>query len=74
VRSRKYGTLWRIVEKREIWQNTPADLQAEQPHLVPAIYLIFWKVREGTMPGIGIMRGYACTLSGNAFETNWEIV
>ena len=25
VRSRKYGTLWRIIEKKEIYQNTSDD-------------------------------------------------
>lgn len=74
VRSKKYGTLWRILEKREVWQNVPADLQTDQAHLVPAIYLVFWKIREGSTPGIGIMRGYAYTLYDNTFETNWEIV
>jgi solute carrier family 9B (sodium/hydrogen exchanger), member 1/2 len=74
VRSRKHGTLWRIMEKREVWQNTPNDLQAEQPHLVPAIYLIFWKIQEGATPGIGIMRGHTYTLYDNTFEANWEMV
>lgn len=42
VRSKKYGTLWTtILEKREVWQNVPADLQTDQAHLVPAIYLSF---------------------------------
>jgi solute carrier family 9B (sodium/hydrogen exchanger), member 1/2 len=70
VRNRKYGTLWRVMEKRELWQNTVND----PPSLVPAIYLSFWRVKEGVTPGIGKMLGYAYTLHDTTFETNWEIV
>jgi hypothetical protein len=71
VRSRKYGTLWRVMEKREIWQNIEDDPQTS---MVPAIYLAYWKVQKGVLPGIGKMFGYAYTLHDNTFEANWEIV
>ncbi len=70
VRSKKYGTIWRIMEMREVWQNTVDD----PPKMVPAIYLSFWRVREGVMPGVGKILGYAYTLHDTTFETNWEIV
>jgi solute carrier family 9B (sodium/hydrogen exchanger), member 1/2 len=69
VRSRKYGTLWRVIEKREAWQNT-SDLNT----IVPAIYLCFWRIKEGQLPGFGNMLGYAYTLHDTTFETNWEKV
>ncbi len=31
VRSRKYGTLWRVIEKKEVYQNAADDLETEQP-------------------------------------------
>jgi hypothetical protein len=71
VRSKKFGTLWRVMEKREIWQNIEVD---PQPRMVPAIYLAYWKVQKGVVPGIGKMFGYAYTLHDNTFEANWEIV
>ena len=71
VRSRKHGTLWRVMEKREIWQNIEGDPQAR---MLPAIYLAYWKVQKGVLPGIGKMFGYAYTLHDNTFEANWEIV
>jgi hypothetical protein len=74
VRNKKHGTLWRVMEKREVWQNIPDDPQAGQQRLVPAIYLMFWEVQEGTTPGIGILRGHAYTLYDNSFEANWDIV
>jgi len=62
VKSKKFGTLWRVIEKKEVWENT-LDL-----HLVPAIYLTFRK------PEAGKMMSYAYTLHDTTFETNWEIV
>lgn len=74
VRSKQYGTLWRIMEKREIWESTGDDPETGQPRLLPAIYLAYWKVQKGILPGIGKMMGYAYTLHDNTFEVNWEIV
>ena len=69
VKSRKYGTLWRVIEKREVWQNT-TDLNT----IVPAIYLCFWRIKEGQLPGYGKMLGYAYTLHDTTFETNWVVL
>jgi hypothetical protein len=73
VRSKKYGTLWRVMEKREIWQNIADDPGSGQPRMIPAIYLAYWKVQTGVLPGIGKMFGYAYTLHDNTFEANWDI-
>ena len=75
VKSRKYGTLWRVMEKREVWQNVPEDdPRTHQPRLVPGIYLAFWRVKEGELPGVGKLMGYVYTEFDNTFETNWEII
>ena len=74
VRSKKYGTLWRVIEKKEVWQNTTDDPESGEPRLMPAIYLTYWQIRERAQQGIGKMLGYAYTLHDNTFETNWEIV
>lgn len=70
VRSKKYGTLWRVMEKREAWRNTEDD----PPRLLPAIYLSYWRIKEGEMPGVGKMMGFLYTLYDNTFEANWEII
>ena len=58
VRSKKHGTLWRVVEKKEVWQNTSDDPQTGNPRLIPAIQLTYWKIRKGGQQGIGKMLGY----------------
>lgn len=74
VCSKNYGTLWRIMEKEEVWQTIEDAPQTKEPRLVPAIYLAFWRIKEGLMPGVGKMMGYLYTLYDNTFETNWETV
>ena len=74
VRSKKHGTLWRVMEKREVWQYYPEDPETGEPRLLPAVYLLYWQVHEGVLPGIGKMFGYAYTLHDNTFESNWEMV
>jgi hypothetical protein len=74
VRSKKYGTLWRVMEKREMWEHTADDPTLGNTRLIPAIYLRYWKIHEGKTPGIGKMLGYTYTVLDNTFEANWEIV
>lgn len=74
VRSRKYGTLWRVMEKREVWQSIVDDPSSEKSRLTPAIYLSYWRIKKGVLPGIGKMMGYAYTIHDTTFESNWEIV
>jgi len=74
VRNKRYKTLWRVMEKREVWQNIDPDPETAEPRMVPAIYLAYWKMAEGVPPGVGKMLGYLYTLYDNTFEANWEVV
>jgi hypothetical protein len=73
VRNKKYKTLWRIMEKKEVWQNIDPDPKTGEPRMVPAIYLLYWKMQAGMSPGVGKMMGYLYTLYDNTFEANWEV-
>ena len=74
VRSKTYGTLWRVLEKKEVWHNIEPDPKTGEPRMVPALYLSYWKVQEGTRPGVGKMMGFEYTLYDNTFTLNWDIV
>ncbi len=74
VRNKRYGTLWRVMEKKEIWHNIDPDPVTGAQPMVPAIYLLFWKVQEGERPGVGKMMGYEYTLYDESFGLNWDIV
>ena len=74
VRSKDYGTLWRVMEKRERWQHVLDDPKTGEPRLTPAIYLSYWRIKDGMQPGVGKTMGYTYTLYDNTFETHWEVV
>ena len=74
VRSKKYGTLWRVMLKSERWAPIEDDPGSGNPRLVPAIYLGYWKIVEGNPPGVGQMLCYLYTAFDNTFESNWEVV
>ncbi len=74
VRNKKIGTVWKVIEKRQIYAHSTGDPEMGNYKLVPAIYLIYWKVKEGRTQGIGEMLGYAYTLHDNTFEANWELI
>jgi hypothetical protein len=74
VRSKKYGTIWRVMEKKEVWQDIEDDPTTKEPRMLPAIYICYWRIRGGMQPGVGKMMGYTYTLYDNTFEANWEIV
>lgn len=74
VRSKRFGTLWRIIEKREVWRNINDDPVTQEPRMIPAIYLCFWRIQPGVIPGVGKMLGYTYTLLDDSFETHWEIL
>lgn len=74
VRSKKFGTVWRVMEKKEIWSNIDPDPKTGEPRMIPAIYLSYWQVKEGVRPGVGKMMGFEYTPYDNTFALNWDII
>jgi len=74
VRSKKYRTLWRMIEKKEVWLNTSDDPKTGDCRVLPAANLSYWRVQEGKQPGFGKMLGYASSLHDNTFDANWEMI
>ena len=72
VRSKKYGTLWRTIKKEEIWRNIDPNPQTGESRMVPAIYLLYWKVQEEMPPGVGKLMGFEYTMYDNTFSLNWD--
>jgi hypothetical protein len=72
VRSKQYGTLWRTIKKEEIWRNIDPNPQTGESRMVPAIYLLYWKVQEEMPPGVGKLMGFEYTMYDNTFSLNWD--
>ena len=74
VRSKKYNTIWRVLEKREAWHSEREDPVTKEPRWTYAIYINFWKVQMNMEPGLGKTMGFLYTMDDNTFQENWEIV
>jgi hypothetical protein len=74
VRSKKYNTIWRVLEKRETWIPEGEDPVTKEPKWTYAIYLNYWLVQRGVQPGLGRTMGFVYTIDDNTFEENWTIV
>jgi NhaP-type Na+/H+ or K+/H+ antiporter len=70
VRHRRYGTVWKVIEEKEVWVPGP---DAGGPAQVPALYLRFWKVKE-LQPGRGKTRSHTYTPEDRSFDLHWEIL
>lgn len=70
VLSRRFGTVWKVIEERETWieNNNGADLP------MPAIDVRFWKNTEGAPPGTGKTLSYRYSPQDRSFNEHWEIL
>ncbi len=73
IRCRKDGSLWKVIEEREIWleeQNGKKGLE----HPVPAIELRLWREEKDIEPGRG-QTTYRIYKQGDPpFTAEWEII
>jgi NhaP-type Na+/H+ or K+/H+ antiporter len=73
VRSKRYGTMWKIIEEKEVWMNHEADKKDEfQP--APAIYLRYWQPESSASPGTGKTMEYRYSVLDSSFHAHWEII
>ncbi|MBW1980053.1 MAG: cation:proton antiporter [Deltaproteobacteria bacterium] len=73
VRSKKYGTVWKIIEEREVWLE-PAVPPETGFVPTPALYLRYWKVEPGLEPGRGKTMEYRYSILDSSFDQHWEIL
>ena len=76
VMSRRFGTVWKVIEEKETWieaKGKPPQGPSPAP-LVPAIYIRFWRENSGTGPGTGKTQGYYYSQEDSPFRKHWEIL
>ncbi len=77
VRSKRFGTVWKVIEEREDWIEAPADSDHSDASaaLVPAIYLRYWNgSANNTKPGRGRTLQYRYSHGDPSFQDHWEIL
>ncbi|MDO9529423.1 MAG: hypothetical protein Q7J27_09710 [Syntrophales bacterium] len=76
VRSKQFGTVWKVIEQKEAWLEEPADPDKTQdiPRQVPVIYLRYWHENSNSGPGTGKTCSCRYSQKGPSFMEYWEIL
>lgn len=75
VRSKDFGTAWKVIEEKEVWieqRDRPADENAQS--LMPAIHLRYWKEGSSEGPSTGKTMSYRYSFVDPSFADHWEIL
>jgi NhaP-type Na+/H+ or K+/H+ antiporter len=76
ILNKRFGTLWKVIEEKEIWMKDgvrPDEAQASEER-IPAVQFRYWK--EDTSKGPGTGKTISCRYSqkDTSFQDHWEIV
>ncbi|SMC25634.1 sodium/proton antiporter, CPA1 family [Desulfacinum hydrothermale DSM 13146] len=73
VRSKRYGTVWKIIEERETWIPAPGVSSAPSGS-IPAILIRYWKEESADGPGTGKTMTYRYSQLDPSFHEHWEVL
>ena len=68
VRSKQFGTVWKIIEEKEVWMEGP------DPHIIPGIFVKYWREDTTSGPGTGKTMSYRYSQNDPPFDDYWEIL
>jgi hypothetical protein len=76
VVSRRFHTVWKIIEEREIWVKDPHGSKKgkDSPEFVPALEVRLWREDSGTGPGTGKTLTHRYSLKDQSFGKHWEVL
>jgi hypothetical protein len=68
VRSKQFGTVWKIIEEKEVW------IEETNEHLIPGIFVNYWREDTTSGPGTGKTMSYRYSQTDPPFDDYWEIL
>ncbi len=77
VRSKRYGTVWKVIEEKETWLSSSEAGRSPGGHdgrPVPAIHIRFWREDTSKGPGTGRTMTYRYSIADPSFQEHWEIL
>jgi hypothetical protein len=76
VRSKRYNTVWKIIEEKEEWITAPdGPLYRQAPGgKAPSIFIKYWKEGSGDRPGTGRTINFRYSQSDPSFHDHWEVL
>ncbi|MDI6853225.1 MAG: sodium:proton antiporter [Deltaproteobacteria bacterium] len=72
VRHKGTGTVWKVIEEKEVWVQLPPGDKGGGP--APALYLRYWKPRPDLPAGKGKTMSHCYTPEDYSFYHHWEIL
>ncbi|MCP4104794.1 MAG: sodium:proton antiporter [Desulfobacteraceae bacterium] len=70
VRSRQFGTVWKVIEQKEIWMDESDDSSRK----IPGISLRYWREDTSKGPGTGKTISFRYSQKNPSFQEYWEIL
>jgi solute carrier family 9B (sodium/hydrogen exchanger), member 1/2 len=74
VRHKLHGTVWKVIEEKELWVQEPQAGGGAAGELVPALALRFWKVGNDETRGRGRTRSHRYLPGDHSFDLYWELL
>ena len=76
IRSKEFDTVWKVIEEKETWIETPPNPRQEKSssRLMPAISLRYWREDTGSGPGTGQTMFYRYSQVDPRFDRFWEVL
>ena len=74
VRSKRFGSVWKVIEKKEVWLENPVPGNLSEIRQIPAIYLRYWREDTSKGPGTGKTMAHRYSLQDPSFNEHWEIL
>lgn len=73
VMSRAHGTVWKVIEQREVWIPGGVDGDGRN-RMVPAVDIRYWREGKAAMPGKGKTLCFRYSQLDPPFDRHWEIL
>ena len=74
IKNKKFGSMWKVLEEREVWETIDDDPETGEPRMVPAVAVSICRLKDGTVMEKNRTMSHAYTLHEDPFESNWEIL
>ena len=77
VRSKRFNTVWKIIEEREVWlpgERGAVTANSNPLQVMPAIEIRFWKDGASERPGTGKTMRFRYSQNDPSFHDHWEVL
>jgi solute carrier family 9B (sodium/hydrogen exchanger), member 1/2 len=74
IRSKKFDTVWKVIEEKEVWMEPPEGSNTPGNQPVPAVKIRLWKEGGSPGPGKGKTQTFCYSHLDPSFNDHWEII